>query len=104
MNNEPTKLPRDQMFDRPWVFLKEADTSGVILAINVGGLLQPVFLFSKPSTLIEFSKDAKKAIAQFVPLPVRQAIDIADRWDINGDKGDEPPDDPSSEEQQLELL
>lgn len=66
-------------FPNPWVFLQN-ELGYTTLAVRAPGGLMPVFVFESDESLRAFYLSTKKAYEGFVPLPVRQGLEIADEF------------------------
>ncbi len=83
---EDAIVPRDQVFLHPWFFLKES--GGLfILALNANGAMMPLIVFDNPAAFRDFVEDGKKAYDEFVPVPVREAMDILENFGKDKDTG-----------------
>lgn len=68
-----------EIFDAPWVFLKQPDEKGLLLCVNTPPSLTPIFYFDSPDKFYEFVKDAINARDSFIPKSVVQAYKTVDR-------------------------
>jgi len=71
-------IPQGEVFQYPWTFIKNEDGT-VLLAMVTHGALVPAMVFTKPEALMDFLKSTNKAVMEFIPKIVRDAIEIINR-------------------------
>ncbi len=59
----------------PWQFFKDPQ-GHVLLCLMVQGTMVPTLGFTRPEAFKEFIDDAHRAYIEFVPAPVRDAMEI----------------------------
>lgn len=84
---ENSGIPQGEVFSHPWAFIKNED-GAVLLSLVTNQGLMPALVFTKPESLVDFAISARKAVKEFIPYPVIQAIELLARKELFKDEGD----------------
>lgn len=86
----PEEAKEENPFPHNWTFI-QTPTGIVVLSITMPQGLVPFLKFMTPDRLLAFEDDVHKAVKKFIPVGLRQAIDVVEKGWVDMPEPDEEP-------------